>query len=336
MSSPFISDGRSVSWIMHQVLLALLPVVAVASALYGTAVLIQLTLASVTAWAAEALVLRLRGYPLRPFLSDGSALITAWLLALAIPPLAPWWVVVTGCAFAMIVAKHLYGGLGQNLFNPAMVGFAVLLISFPAAMTHWPAPLATGSGLSEPAWQASVIFGLIGSSPSDALSMATPLDALKTGLRDETTVAALLAQPLFALPGPLALNLAALLGGLYLLARGIIRWQIPLACVATLGLLALLGQALDPARLAPPLFHLLTGATLLGAFFVATDSVTAPASPRGQLIYGAGIGALIYAIRSWGNYPDAIAFAVLIANTAVPLLDAHTRPPVFGHREPPP
>lgn len=308
---PHIVAGYTVPRAMLQVLLALVPVAAVQVYLYGSGPLRLLAVACVTAVASEALALRLRRRPTAPFVRDGSVLVTAVLLALAVPPALPWWLMVFGTAVAVLLAKHAYGGLGQNLFNPAMVGYAVLLVSFPLEMTRWPAPGA--------AW--------------DAYTGATALDTLRTGLRESYTMQEIFAGAAFGRVGAADgewINLAALVGGLYLLFRRIIRWQIPLAMLAGLAVPAALAHALDPGAHAGAAFHLASGATMLGAFFIATDPVTSATSDRGRLVFGAGIGLLTWIIRSWGGFPDGVAFAVLIMNLAVPLIDRYTVPRIYG------
>lgn len=337
MSSPFIAQSSSVSAIMLKVLAALLPAIGAYVYFFGPAILVSLILASVTALVAEAAMLRVRNYPVKAFVTDGSALVTAWLLALSIPPLAPWWLTVVGTLFAIVVAKHLYGGLGNNLFNPAMVGFAVLMISFPAHMTHWPAPLTLGHEPLGFAEQLRYIFAgaLPGGTAFDAVTMATPLDTMRTQLQLQHTVAEIRGMPIFGyLSGKGTETVAAfyLLGGLFLLQQRIISWHTPAAFLGSLFAAALTFQMTDPSRFASPVFHLFAGGTMLGAFFIATDYVTAPTTPRGKLIFGAGIGILVYVIRVFGGYPDGVAFSVLLMNAAVPLIDAHTQPRVFGHK----
>jgi electron transport complex protein RnfD len=311
---PHVVAGFTVPRVMLQVLLALLPVLALQVHLQGPGVLWLLGIAAVTALACEALALRLRRKPVAPFLRDGSVLVTAALLALAVPPTLPWWLMVFGTAVAVLLAKHAYGGLGQNPFNPAMVGYAVLLVSFPVEMTRWPSP---GAG-----W--------------DAMTGATALDALRTGLRESYTMREILTGPAFGTVGATDgewLNLAALAGGVYLLIRGIIRWQIPVAVLAGIAVPALLAHGLDPGAHASAGFHLASGATMLGAFFIATDPVSAAATERGRLIYGAGIGLLTWIIRSWGGFPDGVAFAVLLMNLAAPLIDRYTVPRIYGQAD---
>jgi len=320
---------------MGRVLLALVPGIAAYAWAFGPAVLVQIVFAALLAVSAEALLLRVRGRPLKPFLTDLSAVLTGVLLALALPPLAPWWLTAIGVLFAIVIAKHLYGGLGYNPFNPAMVGFVVLLISFPVEMTRWPAPLGlsgTAPGLGE---TLALIFG--GTLPhgmtADALSGATPLDHVKTGLAQGTAIAKLYAAPLFGRVGGSGwewIQLGYLVGALYLLVTRTIAWQIPAGLLAGLLLPATLFHLVDATQYASPLFHLVNGAVMLGAFFIATDPITASTTPRGRLLFGAGIGLLTWVIRTFGGYPDAIAFAVLLMNMAAPVIDHYTRPKAFG------
>ena len=309
---PPVIAGFTVHRTMFQVLLALVPVVAAQVYVFGPRPLLLLAVACIVALACEALACRLRRRPALPCLRDGSVLVTAVLLSLAVPPTLPAWLVAFGVAIAVLLAKHAYGGLGQNPFNPAMVGYAVLLVSFPLEMTRWPAP---GSG-----W--------------DAMTGATALDALRTGLRQSYTMGEIFSGRTFGHVGAAGgewINLAALAGGLYLLLRGTIRWHIPVAVLAGLAVPAALFHTFDPGGHASAAFHLAAGATMLGAFFIATDPVSAATSDRGRLVYGAGIGVLTWVIRSWGGFPDGLAFAVLLMNLAVPLIDRYTIPRAYGH-----
>ncbi|KXS33527.1 MAG: Electron transport complex Rnf subunit D [Candidatus Gallionella acididurans] len=335
--SPLISKSDSVSAIMLKVLLALLPGIVLYVWYFGPAILVSITLASLTALGTEALMLKLRDRPIMPFLKDNSALLTAWLLALSIPPLAPWWMVVVGTAFAIAIAKHLYGGLGNNMFNPAMVGYAVLIISFPAQMTHWIAP--HGMVISELTFpqQLDFIFHdvLPNSDTLDALTMATPLDTLKTHLHLDQPMRQILDMPIygrFAGHGSEMVALGFLLGGLYLLASRIISWHIPAAFLGTLFVLAGIFHLADPAHYAGPLFHWFAGASMLGAFFILTDPVSSPTTNKGRLIYAAGAGLLTYLIRVFGGFPDGVAFATLLMNICVPLIVLYTQPKVFGKK----
>ena len=334
--SPYLTSAPSVSVIMIKVLLALLPAVAAYVWVFGPSILVMLILASITALSAEALMLKLRNRPIKPFLMDGSALLTAWLLALSLPPLAPWWLVVVGTFFAIVIAKQLYGGLGYNPFNPAMVGYAVLLISFPVIMTHWPAPIELAQAKLSFANQLQYIFGASNSMNLDAVSMATPLDYLKTQLTLHHSVQDIVSAAQFGLLGAKGGELivgAYLIGGLYLLQQRLITWHLPIAFLAVLALMAGAFYLADPMRFANPLFHLFTGASMLGAFFIITDPVSGPTTPKGKLVFAAGIAVLTYLIRVYGGYPDGVAFSVLLMNMCVPLIDAWTQPRVFGHQK---
>jgi len=261
--------------------------------------------------------------------------VTAILLAVAIPPFSAWWVTATGIFFAIVIAKHLYGGLGQNPFNPAMVAYALLLVSFPVQMTRWTEPFL----MSGNSWELAsfgdtlqAIFAGAGQTWYDSFTGATPLDALKHrgGLTNEEIwrQAPVLAQGIGAW---YAVSAAWFMGGIFLLYRKIFTWHTPLALLLTLFLLAAMFHGFDPDNYAGPIVHLGVGATMLGAFFIATDPVTSATSNRGKLVFGACIGLLIYLIRTWGNYPDAVAFAVLLMNLAAPFIDQYTQPRSFGH-----
>lgn len=336
--APHVVAPSSVGRVMRQVLYALVPTVALHVVFFGPGLLIQIVLGVATALLAEAAALRLRGKPLPPFLLDGSAIITAVLLALCLPPLAPWWLIVSGVAFAILLAKHLFGGLGANPFNPAMVGYAVLLVSFPMRLLQWLPPNVPGIEPTELSFAETLMTVLTGTPPArlawDAITSPTPLDALRTNLALGMTMGEAHAGALFSSFGGKGwewINLATLAGGIWLLALRIIRWHIPVAMLGMLFVCASVMSAADPGAYAGPLFHLTSGASLLGAFFIATDPVSAATSDRGRLIYGAGIGVLTYVIRTWGGYPDGVAFAVLIMNLAVPLIDRFTIPRIYGH-----
>ena len=336
-SSPFITTPISVSQIMLRVLLALIPGIALYVWYFGPAILVSITLASITALATEAVMLKLRNRPLKPFLSDNSALITGWLLALSIPALAPWWLVVVGTAFGIAVSKHLYGGLGNNPFNPAMIGYAVLIISFPAHMTHWLSPHTLGSVELSFAEQMNYMFNgvLPAGSTLDAVTMATPLDTLKTQLHLGLPVDAIREMPIYgylAGKGGEIVAIGFAVGGLYLLFTRMIAWHIPVVYLGTLFIIAGIFNLADPVHYAAPLFHWFSGAAMLGAFFIYTDPIGSPTTNSGKLIYAAGAGVLTYLIRTFGGFPDGVAFAALLMNICVPLIDAWTQPKVFGKK----
>ncbi|NOX76089.1 MAG: electron transport complex subunit RsxD [Gammaproteobacteria bacterium] len=336
-SSPHIHSGANITALMLRVLLALVPAIIAYTWFFGWGLIINIAIAITVALGSEALMLRLRQRPLAPFLTDGSAVLTAVLLAFCIPPLAPWWITVMGAAFAIIVAKQLYGGLGYNPFNPAMVGYVMLLISFPLEMTGWVAPNMLNQLHISFIDTVHIIFQ--GHFPyalsMDALTMATPLDAVKIERGLNRTVPDIIAgNPIFSGLGGVGwewVGGGVLLGGLWLIFKRDISWHIPVSVLGSLFVMSLFFFMLDPDVYPSPIFHLFGGATLLAAFFIATDPVSASTTPRGRIIYGIGIGVLIYVIRSWGSYPDAVAFAVLMMNMAAPTIDYYTQPPVFGH-----
>jgi electron transport complex protein RnfD len=321
---------------MLKVLLALVPGILAYVWAFGGGILVTIALATATALVAEAAMLKIRKHPIQPFLMDYSAVVTAWLLALAIPPLSPWWMIVVGTLFAIVVAKQLYGGLGYNPFNPAMVGYAVLLISFPVIMTKWPAALQLAQTKLGFVDQLHYIFsGLLPQGVAiDAVTSATPLDYLKTQLTLNHEVASIKQAPIFGALGATNgeyVTLAYLLGGLYLWKQKIITWHLPTAFLGTLALISGVFWVIDPAHFTSPTFHLFSGASMLCAFFIITDPVSGPTTPRGKLYFAAGVGIITYLIRVYGGYPDGVAFAVIFMNICVPLIDAHTQPRVFGH-----
>ncbi|MGB8711752.1 MAG: RnfABCDGE type electron transport complex subunit D [Onishia taeanensis] len=327
--------GRVMTWL----LLATLPGIAALTWHFGLGVLSNVLLAAAFGAGLEALVLRLRHRAVRPVLADNSALVTGVLLGASLPPGTSLWLILVGMVAAIVVAKQLYGGLGQNPFNPAMVGYALLLISFPAAMTQWGAPhgLLGPDGLSFGELLARVTgTGIEGGLAPDAWSGATPLDAFKH------KPDAMLASEFWA-SSPLPdgtqaawrdVALAWLAGGALLLYKRLISWQIPLSMLTAMGLLATFLYAVDPSHHGSPAFHWLNGAAVFGAFFIATDPVSAATSRTGKLYYGAGIGVLVMLIRDAGAYPDAVAFAVLLMNFTVPFIDYYTQPRTQGHARP--
>ncbi|MGB8924770.1 MAG: RnfABCDGE type electron transport complex subunit D [Pseudomonas sp.] len=301
---------------MKQVLLATLPGLLALFWLYGWGVLINLLLAASTALLVEAGVTRLRRQPLQPTLSDGSALVSATLLAAALPPYCPWWLTVIAITSGLLFGKHLYGGIGKNPFNPAMLGFALVMVLFPQPMTHWP---AHGMNLLAAFEQ---VFNP-GQAP-DAWVQATALDSLRINksLTMDELFAASPAFGHFGGRGVEWVNLAFLAGGLLLLQRRVIGWQAPVGMLVSLFVVSLLfwnGSGSDSHG--SPLFHLLSGATMLGAFFIITEPVSGAKSPLARLLFGVGVGLLTYLIRTWGGYPDGVAFAVLLMNLCVPALE---------------
>ncbi|MGK7297116.1 MAG: RnfABCDGE type electron transport complex subunit D, partial [Candidatus Wenzhouxiangella sp. M2_3B_020] len=294
IGAPHFPPINTVGGVMRQVLYALIPGIVAHAWFFGWGIVFQIILAVGFALALEALMLKLRDRPLQPFLSDYSAVVTAVLFALCMPPLAPWWIALTGMVFAIVVAKHLYGGLGYNLFNPAMVGFAAVIIAFPLDLSQWLAPRQLSPGLPGLAETAAAIF--TGSLPEamswDAITAATPLDALKTGVAENRLVTEIRSAEIFGDFGGLGwewiANLYAL-GGLWLMWRRVISWHVPVATLATVILVSTPMWLAGPDTNPSPPQHIFSGALVLAAFFIATDPVSGCSTMRGRLVFGAGV-----------------------------------------------
>lgn len=342
--APHTQPARTTGQVMRLVCYALIPGALAHYFIFGPGIIIQLLLAIITAVVTEFLFTQARRRTGHNTLADYSAVVTAVLLALSIPSLAPWWIIVIGTVFAIGIVKHLYGGIGQNIFNPAMAGYVVLLVSFPLQMTSWPLPAELSnfsvsfydavqlifSGYTTDGYNVQQLKAGI-----DGISMATPLDTLKTGLSQQLTTPEITNSPIFsglAGVGWQWLNAAFLVGGLALVATRVISWHIPAGLILGLAVPALLGSAIQPDQSIGVFMHLFSGATMLGAFFIATDPVSAATSNRGRLYFGLLIGFLVYVIRTWGGYPDGVAFAVLLANMCVPIIDKYSQPTVYGHK----
>lgn len=338
IAGPHAHEAHRVGGIMGQVMLALAPATLFGLYLFGWPAVFLFLVTVASAVLAEAASLRIAGRPVRPALWDGSALLTGWLLAMTLPPWAPWWIGVVGALIAVVIAKQVFGGIGQNLFNPAMVARVALLISFPIEMTAFVAPVPFGDPQA-PGLLASLGITFAGQPAFDAVTSATLLGHVRTALDASATLAEAMSgfyDPLALaggrVPGSLGETSAVLIlaGGLWLLYRRVITWHIPLAMLSTLAVVAGLFHLVDPAHYPGPLFHLLSGAALLGAFFIATDLVTSPVTVPGQLLFGAGCGLLVYVIRTWTAYPEGVAFAVMLMNACVPLIDHYIKPRIYG------
>ena len=336
-SGPFAHGFTSVQKTMFLVLLALTPATVFNLYLFGWPAILLFIVTVGACVAVEAACLSVAGKPVMATLADCSALLTGWLLAMSLPPWAPWWIGVLAAIFAIALTKHAFGGLGQNLFNPAMVGRTVMLISFPVAMTVWVAPhplfSAGAPGLVE---AFAITFG--GNIP-DTMSAASALGYVKTELsrgipvtQSITQMPDLMDMALGYRAGSMGETSALLIlaGGLFLMAKRIISWHIPVSMLGSLFLIAALFHAIDPAHFTSGTFHLVSGATFLGAFFIATDYVTSPVSKSGQIIFGIGVGLLTWSIRNFAGYPEGVAFAVLLMNSLTPIIDQYTRPRAFG------
>lgn len=298
--------GGSTNRMMIIVVIALIPGFLTSSYFFGIGIIVNVVVCIATCLTVESLILKARAQPQLTLL-DGSALVTAFLIGLCLPPDLPLFIVILGSAFAIIFGKLLYGGLGHNIFNPAMVGYAALIISFPLAMSTWP---SLPSLLS---LEGTII---------DGHTAATPLDIVK--FRGGLTIDEMgFGENIFLSTPPWqSINFAYLVGGLALIFMRIARWQATVAMLGTL--LFLYGISYDGGSsqsFGSPLFHLFSGGTMLAAFFIVTDPVTSPDSTVGLLLFGCGIGVLTFLIRTYGAYPDGIAFAVLLMNALTPLID---------------
>ncbi len=336
-TSPHMHAHTNITLVMIRVLLALIPAVVAYTWFFGWGLLINIAIALAVGLGYEAGMLKLRERPIRPFLSDGSVIVTAVLLAFCLPPLAPWWLTCIGMFFAVVIAKHLYGGLGYNPFNPAMVGYVALLISFPVEMTSWlPPNLLMDLNIGFIDTLIAIFTNILPYSLTlDAITSATPLDLVKTNLGLSMTIGeSVNSSALFGDFGGIGWEWVGnwiFLGGIWLIYTKIITWHIPISMLGSLFVISLLAYLGDSDFNSSPMFHMFSGATMLGAFFIATDPVSACTTPKGKIIFGAGIGVLIYIIRVWGGYPDGVAFAVLLMNMAAPTIDYYTQPRVYGH-----
>ena len=317
--SPHVHSNESVKKIMYSVVIALLPAFCVSVYFFGLNA-IRVTLISIVAcMAVEWLIQKflLKG---KTTIFDGSAIVTGMLLAFNVPANLDWWIIVIGAIVAIGIAKMTFGGLGNNPFNPAIVGRVFLLISFPSQMTTWPTP--------EPIWDIKAL---------DAVTGPTPL-----GLLNEGGVEAISNDYMSMFIGNMGGSLgemsaiALLLGGIFLLIRKVITWHIPVAVLGTMAAFSAILWGVDPTKYADPLFHILAGGALLGAIYMATDMVTSPMTGKGMLVYGVGIGIITILIRTWGSYPEGMSFAILIMNALVPLINNWCKPKRFGEVVKPP
>jgi Na+-translocating ferredoxin:NAD+ oxidoreductase subunit D len=336
-SGAHVGAKASVSFIMWQVMLALLPATAFGIWCFGWPALNLFVITVSSAVFFEAICIRMAGRVAKPVIMDGSALLTGWLLAMTLPPWSPWWIGVVGSGLAIILGKQVYGGLGQNLFNPAMLARVALLISFPIEMTTWanvsPLFFSQSPGIAE-SWR--ITFS--GLENIDASTGATTLGYIKTEfsqnrlltdiLKDYSSLLNFVGWTRGSLGETSTLLLA--LGGAWLIRQGIIQWYIPISLLLTVAGLAGIFHMIDEQHYISPMIHLNSGAMMCLAFFIATDYVTSPNTPTGQLVFGVGCGVFVFVIRTWGSYPEGAGFAVLLMNAATPLIDHYIRPRIYG------
>ena len=315
--SPHIHSADSTQKIMLRVVYAMIPALLWSVFVFGIDALRVTAIAVVACLAFEYLIQKYL-LKIKPSITDGSALVTGILLAFNVPSNLPWWIIMVGAFAAIAFAKMPFGGLGNNIFNPALVGRVFLLVSFPVQMTSWPVP--AGSGV-------------------DAVTGATPLGIIKEALNNGVPVAEFASK--LPVPADLFLGnmggslgeisaLLLILGGLYLLFTKVITWHIPVAVIGSAALLSGVFWFANPELYISPVYHVLSGGLMLGAIYMATDMVSSPMTPKGQIIFGIGIGVLTILIRLFGAYPEGISFAILIMNAMVPLLNRYIKPKRFG------
>jgi len=314
--SPHVHSSESTQKIMYRVVYAMIPALIWSVVVFGIDAL-RVTLIAVVASLAFEYLIQKYLMKVKPTITDGSALITGILLAFNVPANLPWWIILIGALAAIGIGKLSFGGLGSNIFNPALVGRVFLLISFPVQMTSWPVNKQAGI---------------------DAVTAATPLGLLKEGITNGTPISEIAGLPqlndmlLGNIGGSLGEISAILLilGGLYMLWKKVITWHIPVSIILTVGIIAGIFWLINPEVYVNPAYHLLTGGLMLGAIFMATDMVSSPMTVKGQLIYGVGIGVITISIRMFGAYPEGISFAILIMNAVTPILNYYIKPKRFG------
>ncbi len=318
--SPHVHTNDTTQKIMYRVVYAMLPVLVWSVFVFGLDAL-RVTLIAVVATLAFEYLIQKYLIKIKPTITDGSALITGILLSFNVPSNLPWWIIVIGALAAVGIGKLSFGGLGANIFNPALVGRVFLLISFPVQMTSW--PVNTQSGV-------------------DAVTAATPLGVIKESILNGVPISDIIGKlpsPVDMLIGNIGGSLGEIsailiiIGGLYMLWKKVITWHIPVAVIGTVAVIASIFWLINPEVYINPVYHLLTGGLMLGAVFMATDMVTSPMTPKGQIIFGVGIGVITISIRLFGSYPEGISFAILIMNAFTPLINNYVKPKRFGGKQ---
>lgn len=315
--SPHVHSGDSTQKIMYRVVYAMIPALAWSVFVFGLDAL-RVTFIAVAACLAFEFLIQKYVVKIKPTITDGSALVTGILLAFNVPSNLPWWIIIIGSLVAIGIGKLSFGGLGSNIFNPALVGRVFMLISFPVQMTSW--PVNTRSGI-------------------DGITSATPLGLIKEGILNGTPISEIsqnlpsASDMLFGNIGGSLGEISALfliIGGLYMLFKKVITWHIPVSVIGTVALVALVFWLVNSEIYINPVYHVLTGGLMLGAIFMATDMVSSPMTPKGQIIFGVGIGLITISIRMFGAYPEGISFAILIMNAFTPLINTYVKPKRFG------
>ncbi|WP_146394268.1 RnfABCDGE type electron transport complex subunit D [Planctomycetes bacterium CA13] len=321
-SSPHIRANSGVDTIMFNVVLAMLPVCFYSVYVFGLASLLVLVTATVSCVLTEHVLCRINGKPTT--IGDWSVTITGILYGLTLPPSLPLWMVFAGGVIAVAVAKYLFGGLGYNTFNPALVGRAILQAAFPAAMTTWPdAPVNRYGSLPS-----STLALPLTKPVYDGVSGATPLSDWKFN-RVASDTGDLFMGTITGSTGETC-ALLILIGGIYLVARKMMNWRIPVSILATVAIFTGILHLIDPEKFAGPFFMLFSGGLMLGAVFMATDMVGSPITHTGTVIYGVLIGVLVVLIRVWGGMPEGVMYAILIGNAVTPQIDSWIQPRVYG------
>ena len=318
--SPHIHSEDTIQKLMYGVIISMIPALAISFFVFGIGAL-YVTLLSVVSCVIVEFILTKYLLKREPTILDGSAVITGILLAFNVPSSLPWWAIVIGSVVAIGVGKTAFGGLGNNPFNPALVGRVFLLISFPVQMTSWPVPFESR-------------FQFM-----DATTGATPLAIIKEGIDAGIPVSQLMSE----IPSYLGLFLGGLggsvgevsaigliIGFIYMLWKKIVTWHTPISMLATIFVFTGILWLINPDKYIDPVFHLISGGVMLGALYMATDYVTSPMTSRGMLIYGFGIGFITVVIRVFGSYPEGVSFAILIMNGFVPLMNKYIKPRRFG------
>nr|WP_253254814.1 RnfABCDGE type electron transport complex subunit D [Buchnera aphidicola] len=339
---PYVNDIYDVRKIMLLVILSCIPGIIAKCYFFGFGTLIQILFAIVVALLLEIVVLKIRSKNVKIYLYDNSSILTAVLLGVSVPSLLPWWMMIIGVFFSIVIAKHLYGGIGQNIFNPAMLGYAVLLISFPVYMNNWSGSNSHFSVFKDIKQSVNIIFlnndindikNVNVNMFPDMFTEATPLNCFKTKyhLKNDDVLDNYQFQDITFQDSWKYINISFFLGGIFLFLKKIFCWRIPVSFLITLGTLSIFSFLISKEFFLSPLVHFFSGGTMICSFFIATDPVTTSCTNIGKIIFGMVVAVLTWIIRNYTDYPDGIAFSILFANMLVPLIDYCTKTSGYGH-----